>query len=128
MSGYRKYGNRKVTTADGSKFDSQREHHRWCELQLLERAGRITDLRRQVKFVLVPAQYKEYERTGQRGQQLKPMRKLLEHECSYIADFVYHDVATDETVVEDAKGFRTDAYVIKRKLLLERFGLHIREV
>lgn len=128
MKGYRKYGNRKVTLADGSKFDSQREYQRWYELQLLERAGRISNLQRQVKFVLIPAQYKEYKQIGKRGREVKPMRKLLEHECSYIADFVYYDEALQETVVEDAKGVRTDAYVIKRKLLLERHGIRIQEV
>lgn len=128
MNGYRKYGNRKVTLDDGTKFDSRREYQRWLELQLLERAGRISNLRRQVKFVLIPAQYREHERFGASGQPIKPLRKLLEHECSYVADFVYRDDELNETVVEDAKGVRTDAYVIKRKLMLERYGIQIREV
>lgn len=128
MNGYRKYGNRKVTLDDGTKFDSRREYQRWLELQLLERAGRISSLRRQEKFVLIPAQYREHERFGANGQPLKPLRKLVEHECSYVADFVYHDNDLNETVVEDAKGVRTDVYVIKRKLMLERYGIQIREV
>ena len=134
MRGYRKYGNRKVTTADGSKFDSQKECQRWYELQLMQKAGLIENLRRQVKFVLIPTQYREYERFGKDGKPLKPLRKLLEHECSYIADFVYHDNRLNETVVEDVKGYRDPSsagyakFVIKRKLMLERYGIQIREV
>lgn len=128
MNGYRKYGNRKVTLDDGTKFDSRREYQRWLELQLLERAGRISNLRRQVKFVLIPAQYREHERFGAKGKPVRPLKKLLEHECSYVADFVYYDDDLSETVVEDAKGVRTDAYVIKRKLMLERYGIQVREV
>ena len=44
-----KYGNNVIQTEDG-KFDSQREYTRWCELKLLQRAGEISDLQRQVKF------------------------------------------------------------------------------
>ena len=134
MNGYRKYGNKKATTADGSQFDSIKESQRWCELQLMQRAGLIADLRRQEKFVLIPAQYKTYEQIGKRGKPIKPLRKLLEHECSYIADFVYHDNRLNETVVEDVKGYRDPSsagyakFVIKRKLMLERYGIQIREV
>jgi hypothetical protein len=134
MNGYRKYGNQKVTTADGSMFDSKKEATRWFELQLLQKAGMITDLRRQVKFVLIPTQYSVHERFGKKGQQLKPLKKVLEQECSYIADFVYHDVRLGETVVEDVKGYRDPAsagyakFVIKRKLMLERYGIQVREV
>lgn len=50
-----KYGSRKVTK-DGIVFDSVREYNRWTELKLLERAGQIQNLERQVKYVLIPAQ------------------------------------------------------------------------
>ena len=126
--GYGKYKNREVRCADGTKFDSRKEYARWMELQMLERSGKITELRRQVKFVLIPAQYENRERYGKAGKRLKDGRKLLEHECSYIADFVYYDCALGKTVVEDAKGMRTDAYIIKRKLMLERYDIQIREV
>jgi hypothetical protein len=125
MSGYRKYGNKKVTTADGCQFDSIKESQRWCELRMLEKAGMITELRRQEKFVLIPTQYKTYERLGKNGQPIKPLRKLLEHECSYIADFVYKQAG--ETVVEDTKGFRTADYRIKKKLMLWVHGIRIKE-
>ena len=119
-----KYGNHKVTI-DGETFDSKHEATRYLELKMLEKAGKIYDLQRQVKFVLVPAQY-EPDTVGPRGGKIKG--KLIEKELSYYADFVYFDEETKETVVEDAKGVRTPEYVIKRKLLLWLKGYRIREV
>ena len=107
-----KYGAKK-TEIDGEKFDSLKESRRWTQLKLLERAGEISDLRRQVKFVLIPAQ-REPDRAGKRGGRIQG--KLLEREVAYIADFVY--IENGEMIVEDAKGFRTKEYVIKRKLML----------
>ena len=52
--------------------------------------------------------------------------KLLEKECSYIADFVY--IQNGNLVVEDTKGFRTEAYKIKRKLMLHVHGIRIKEI
>lgn len=122
-----KYGNRK-TVVNGIKFDSQKEARRYQELRLLERAGRISDLRLQVKFQLIPPQrapsFEVYKSGPNKGRR-KP-GKLLEKECSYIADFVY--IKNGETVVEDAKGFKTDVYIIKRKLMLERYGIQIKDV
>ena len=127
--GESKYKNRKKLV-DGIEFDSAKEARRWSELKLLEKAGEISDLRRQVKFVLIESQYEESSEVYQRGKNKgKPKRgKLLEHECSYVADFVYIDEKTGKTVVEDTKGFRTKDYIIKRKLLLERYKIRITEV
>ena len=127
--GESKYKNRKKLV-DGIEFDSAKEARRWSELKLLEKAGEISDLRRQVKFVLIESQYEESSEVYQRGKNKgKPKRgKILEHECSYIADFVYIDEKTGKTVVEDTKGFRTKDYIIKRKLLLERYKIRITEV
>ena len=108
-----KYNNKKVTV-NGQVFDSKKEANRYKELLLLEKAGAIKDLRTQVKFTLIPSQ--RDEATG----------KVIERECSYKADFVYSE--GDKTVVEDVKGFRTKEYVIKRKLMLWRYGIKIREV
>ena len=121
-----KYKNRKVITAEGV-FDSVREYHRYLELRLLERAGKIKDLQRQVKFVLIPAQYELYERYSDKtGKRLKDGRRCVEKECIYLADFVYFD--GNHNVVEDTKGFRTEAYIMKRKLMLHKYGIKIREV
>lgn len=119
-----KYHAKKVSIL-GEVFDSKREATRYMELKELEMAGRISGLQRQKKFVLVPAQY-EPESTGPRGGKIKG--KLLEREVSYLADFVYFDEDLKEFIVEDAKGFRTPEYIIKRKLLLWLTGYHIKEV
>ena len=112
-----KYGNRKVTV-DGLTFDSVKEANRWCELKLMQRAGEIKDLERQVTFILIPTQ-KDWK-TG----------KVLERECKYVADFVFWENGRNgwEKVVEDTKGFKTPEYIMKRKLMLKEYGIRIREV
>lgn len=110
----RKYGNRKVTTEDGT-FDSVKEYSRWQELKLMQRAGEIYELQRQVPFVLIPAQRDE---NG----------KLIEREVKYIADFTYRNMSDHKLVVEDTKGMRTKEYILKRKLMLYRNGIRIQEV
>lgn len=122
-----KYGNKKITV-DGKTFDSRREYKRFTELQLLERAGEISNLRMQVPFTLIPAQYEWYERYGKNGQRLTNGQKCVERECAYVADFVYIDNATGKKVVEDTKGMRTKDYIIKRKLMLHVYGIKIKEV
>jgi hypothetical protein len=106
-----KYKNKKITI-DGEVFDSRKEYARYRELALLQRAGQISDLQRQVKYELIPQQ--------------RINGKVVERACSYIADFVY--VENKKTVVEDTKGFRTPDYKIKRKLMLYIHGIQIQEV
>lgn len=123
-----KYHNRKVITSDGIEHASQKEANRWCELKLLERAGKILDLDRQVKFTLIPAQY-EYEfEAVTKAKGKMPKGKLVERECSYVADFVYIDAESGNLVVEDTKGFKTKEYVIKRKLMLYAHHIKIKEI
>lgn len=121
-----KYGNRKITR-DGLTFDSIKEYRRWCELSLLERAGEITGLERQVKYVLIPAQYAPDTVTA-RGKIKRG--KLLERECSYVADFRY--VRDGETIVEDVKGYKKGQayalFAVKRKLMLSVHGIMVKEV
>jgi hypothetical protein len=97
----------KKTVVDGIIFQSRKEAKRYQELKLMQRAGLISDLRRQVKYELIPKQQ------GERA-------------VSYIADFVYTE--DGKTVVEDVKGVRTPVYKIKKKLMLWRHGVKIREV
>ena len=113
---YRKYNNRKIIV-DGITFDSKKEAKRYKELKMLERAGIIHDLKRQVKYVLIPAQYERTSSVYVKGNNKgKPKKgKLLERECAYYADFVY-STKSGELVVEDTKGMRTPDYIIKRKL------------
>ena len=106
-----KYGNKK-TTVDGIEFDSVKEAQRWSELKLLERAGVIFNLQRQVPFVLIPKQVRD--------------GKTVERPVVYKADFVYTE--NGQEVVEDTKGMKTKDYIIKRKLMLWEFGIEIKEV
>lgn len=107
-----KYGSRKVTTATGQTFDSVREYRRFCELNLMQRAGVISDLQCQVKYELIPSQRVD--------------GRVVEKACTYIADFVYQK--DGQTVVEDAKGHKTEVYKIKKKLMLYVHGIRITEV
>ena len=122
----RKYGNKKIQ-AGGQSFDSKREYRRWRDLTLLERAGEITNLQRQVPFLLIPEQrgpsVEKYQKGPRKGQ-FKP-GPVLERKVSYVADFVYEE--NGETIVEDAKGMRTKEFIIKRKLMLYRYGIRIKE-
>ena len=107
-----KYGNKK-TVVDGITFDSRKEAQRWSELKLLQRAGEIFDLQRQVPFTLIPKQVRD--------------GKTIERPCVYKADFVYKDKDGTE-VVEDVKGVCTKEYRIKKKLMLWQFGIIVKEV
>ena len=109
-----KYG-AKRTTIDGKTFDSTKEANRYTSLLLLQRAGVITDLQTQVKYVLIPTQRDE---DG----------NLLEKECSYKADFVYK--RDGQLIVEDtkSKATKTPEYIIKRKLMLYVHNIRIQEI
>ena len=123
-----KYHNTKVVI-DGIQFDSKREAQRYQQLKLMERAGVICDLKRQVKYELIPAQYID--------------GKCVERAITYTSDFEYYilqplkqrtvmaepDAKTiGQRVVEDVKGMRTPEYVIRRKLMLYKYGIRISEV
>lgn len=126
-----KYGNKKVVI-DGIEFDSQKEANRYCELKLLQRAGQIEDLELQKVFELIPAQYETFERHGKKGQRLKDGKRCIEQSCTYKADFAYKQ--NGRLIVEDVKGYRDPAsagyakFIIKRKLLLWRYGVRIVEI
>lgn len=100
-----KYGNKK-DTVNGITFDSKKEAKRYKELLLLQKAGEIGQLRLQVPYELNPG-----------GT----------HSLKYLADFVYVDAKTGETIVEDVKGFRTREYKKKRRLMLKVHGITIKE-
>lgn len=109
-----KYGNEKVELS-GQTFDSKREGRRYLELQMMLKGGLISDLRLQVPFELIPAQ-----RDPQTG-------KTIERAVNYVADFVYK-TPDGKTVVEDSKGYRTEVFRIKKKLMLWRHGIEVKEV
>lgn len=129
-----KLNNQKVEF-DGKLFGSKREANRWAELRLLERSGKITDLQWQVPFELVPAQYEdvptgEYYKIGARKGQPKYKRVCIEQSVVYVADFVYTE--NGEKVVEDTKGCKEgityNYFVLKRKLMLFKYGIRVKEV
>lgn len=110
-----KYGGEKVDQG-GHKFDSKKEARRWLELEQLERAGQITDLKRQFAFVLAPA----VRLAGE--VRMKPALR-------YIADAVYLEAG--QLVVEDTKSTPTrkkEAYRIKKHLMATVHGIQIKEV
>ena len=85
-----KYGARKTVTTDGITFDSKLESKRWEQLKLLEAAGMISQLDRQVKV------------------------KLTRANIGYIPDFVYTE--NGRRISEDIKGFSTDVFLLKKRL------------
>lgn len=99
-----KYRNVKQKTPDGT-FDSNREFDRWAQLRILERAGLISALKRQVPYPI--------EINGVKV-------------CTYVADFVYIELG--QKIVEDAKGMRTSTYILKRKLMQAVHNITIKEV
>lgn len=106
-----KYNNAKV-----EGYDSKKEYRRASELKLLERAGVISDLNEQVKYELIPSQY----------ETINGKKKCIERAISYYADFQYTE--NGNTIVEDVKGFRTEVYKIKKKLMLYIHGVKIKEI
>ncbi len=107
-----KYQNRKVTTEDGLVFDSRAEHRHWNHLLWLQKAGEISDLERQVAFVLAPAVVL--------GGRKKPALR-------YVADFVYKDKDGNK-VVADVKGASTPVWRIKAHLMKHVHGIEVMEV
>lgn len=107
-----KFGNKKVEV-NGMTFDSEGEYSHYCHLRLLERAGQIRNLKHHVTFELIPPQVI----CGQKVQG-----------TSYEADFVYEKAPDWVRVVEDYKGFRTDGYIVKRKMMKFILGIDVVEV
>lgn len=103
---YNKYGNKR-----SGGFDSLRERGRYKELQLMERAGKIQGLERQVRFGLLPAQYED--------------GKCIFRSVSYIADFTYWK--DGRFIVEDVKGMKTDVYRLKAKMMYYFHHIKIKE-
>lgn len=110
-----KYHSNKIFM-DGMKFDSKKEAERYLQLIAMQEEGEITDLQRQVKYLLIPSQK---ETIGKKTM-------VIERECAYYADFVYKD-KEGRQIVEDVKGMLTPEYVMKRKMMLWVHGIKIKE-
>lgn len=106
-----KYNNRKVR-ADGKVFDSKKEFDRWCVLKLMMKSGEIEGLKHHELFTLLPP-CKNYKRPLQ-----------------YEADFTYYKSSENggELIVEDVKGFRTNLYLVKRRMMSQLLGIEVKEV
>lgn len=109
------------STYKGIEFDSNLERNRYIFLEGLLSEGKISNLQRQVEFELIPAQYEDV--TVQLKTKTKTVRKMVERSVTYRADFVYNivDLRPDGACIirriEDTKGFKTEKYIIKRKLM-----------
>ncbi|MDR3124477.1 MAG: DUF1064 domain-containing protein [Endomicrobium sp.] len=101
-----KYRAKKVVI-NNITFDSKKEADRYQVLVMLEKGGKISDLKIQPKFVLQDAFY-----VGS--------KKYLP--ITYTADFTYYDSDSKKEIVEEVKGFKTDDYRIRKKMFLKRYG------
>lgn len=114
------YRNRKKPSKYHSEktngYDSRKEYRRAVELERLEQQGVISNLRKQVRYLLAPSQYM----AGIKG---KPV--CVRRELSYVADFVY--IRNGVEIVEDSKGFKTKEYLHKKRLMKLIYGIEILE-
>lgn len=97
-----KYRN-KPTVVDGIRFDSKAEARRWDQLRMMEKAGEITDLKRQVSYALTV--------NG----------KLVGR---YVGDFQYA-LPSGDIVTEDVKGVETPVFRLKSKIFSAIYGRDI---
>ena len=93
------------TIANGVEYDSKKESKRAIELEYLEKAGKIKDLQKQVRFILQDGY------VNNEGKKIRPI--------SYVADFVY--IQNGQKIVEDTKGFRTEVYLLKKKIFMFKY-------
>ena len=103
--------NNKYKAVKVGKFASKKEARRAGQLQILEKVGQISNLELQVKYELLPKQMAD--------------GKVAERALHYIADFRYTEGG--RLIVEDVKGMKTPAYVIKRKLMLFVHNIRVLE-
>jgi hypothetical protein len=112
-----------METPDGV-FDSKGEWQRWLFLKEALKNGQISDLRRQVRYTLIPTQYRT-EIVHLKTKD-KEVQRVAEREITYTADFVYE--SGGETVVEDFKGFPNDRWPLKKAMMLYFHKIAVREV
>lgn len=91
---------------DGITFDSKKEASRYRQLKLLERAKAIQDLKVHQKYPLIP-------------------KDEMGPEVRYVCDFTYYE--NGHLVVEDVKGYKTDVYKLKKRLMFREYKIKIRE-
>lgn len=107
-----KYYSKKVIV-NNIKFDSKKEANYYLKLKVLERAGIIKDLELQKEYILQD-KFKLNNKT---------IRKI-----TYKADFSYTSASDDKLHIVDVKGFKTEAYKLKKKLFEYKYGIEIEEI
>ena len=118
----RYYGTKKVEF-EGITFDSKVEAQRYQILREAQNKGLISDLKLQEVFTLIPKQTEAVE--VKLKTKTKIVQEFREHPVTYAADFVY--TKDGKEVVEDIKGFPTEDYILKRKMM-RYFGHPITEI
>lgn len=122
-----KYGNVPVVV-DGIKFQSTKEGYYYLYLKRLEGEGKISDLRLQVPYEIIPAVYEKTVRHLRTKDKVE--EKCIQEATHYIADFVYIDNETGKEVVVDVKSEATakkESYILKKKMMLAFNGIRIKE-
>ena len=101
-----KYGNR-ITYIDGKRFDSIHEAQIYQELKLRVAAGELRCILRQVRFDLAETE-----------------------KLQYVSDFViiYPDMRIEVLDAKSEATRKNKVYVIKKKLMREKWGIEIQEV
>ena len=127
-----KYHN-KICYADGYKFDSHKERDYYYFLKEQKRIGKISNLRMQVKYEVIPGVYEEREEIKhlKRGDKTVKKKYTVQRPTYYFADFVYVDNASGLEEVVDVKSVATvnkEAYKLKKKMLRALQGIEIIEV
>lgn len=107
-----KYYSKKVIV-DGIKFDSKKEGEYYQKLKALERADKIYGLQLQKEYVLQDS--------------FKLNNKTI-RAIKYRADFSYVSRDDDKLHVVDVKGYRTDVYMLKKKMFEYKYGIELEEV
>lgn len=93
----------KQVVIDGERFHSYAEYERWRELLLLEKAGEIRNLERQVRIPL--------QAIGGNPIKIRSGRYKNGRAVVYVADFAYFE--GNARIFEDKKGFKTPLSKLK---------------
>jgi hypothetical protein len=99
-----KYNSSRAICNQGHTHASIKEANRCSELNLMAKAGVITNLKQQPEFILQMA--------------FKYQGKTI-REIKYRADFSYR-YKKGKFVIEEVKGFKTGIYNLKKKMLLNK--------
>lgn len=123
-----KYNNTKVEI-DGIKYDSKKESQRNAYLELMQKQGLISDLKRQVVFKLIPTIYED--KVVHLKTKDKIVKRVAQKSVTYKADFTY--IKDGQLVVEDVKASASykaldQTFILKEKMMRYFHGIVIKRV